>query len=247
MNRLMIVPAAGLGSRLGSSVPKVLCPVNGKPMIDYLFDLYSSVVEQFILVLHPSFAPEVVRYCETYPLPIEYEMQEKPTGMLDAILIPTERVRRYRPRSVWITWCDQIAVQPLTVSKLVTLSEQDSKAALIFPTVLRTEPYIHIARDDQGEIIDILHQREGDTLPEVGESDMGLFCLSGDTYLQLLTDFARDVVKGALTQERNFLSFIPWLQERAEVHTFPACHEMESVGINTPTDLDQVEKYLRHG
>ena len=247
MNRLMIIPAAGLGTRLQSSVPKALFPVNGKPMIDYLFDLYAPVVERFILVLHPSFAPEVVRYCATHPLPIDYELQETPTGMLDAILIPTEQVRRHRPTSVWITWCDQIAVQPQTISKLVTLSEQDSRAALIFPTVLRTEPYIHIARDDQGEIVDILHQREGDVLPAVGESDMGLFCVSGEAYFELLGAFARNVPKAAVTQERNFLSFIPWLHGRAKVRTFPACHEIESVGINTPADLDRVEKHLHDG
>lgn len=245
MNRLMIIPAAGLGTRLSPTIPKVLFPVNGTPMIDYLFKLYSEAVDCFILVLHPSFAPEVVRYCATYPLPIEYELQETPTGMLDAILLPTERVRRHRPRSVWITWCDQIAVRSQTVSKLVTLSEQDSQAALIFPTVLRTEPYIHITRDDQGEIIDILHKREGDVLPKVGESDMGLFSVSGEVYFELLSDFARDVAKGAITQERNFLSFIPWLRGRAKVRTFPGRHETESVGINTVADLRLIENYLR--
>ena len=247
MNRLMIIPAAGLGTRLSPAIPKVLFPVNGRAMIDHLFSLYGAIVDRFIVVLHPSFRAQVVQHCSSQPFRIEYEIQETPTGMLDAILIPTERVRRYRPRSVWITWCDQIAVQPQTVSKLVTLSEQDSKAALIFPTVLGTEPYIHIARDDQGEIIDILHQREGDVLPEVGESDMGLFCVSGEAYFELLGDFARDVTKGAVTQERNFLSFIPWLHGRAKVRTFPACHEIESVGINTPADLDRVEKHLHNG
>ena len=33
MSRLMIIPAAGAGSRLGSSLPKVLTPVNGRPMV----------------------------------------------------------------------------------------------------------------------------------------------------------------------------------------------------------------------
>jgi bifunctional UDP-N-acetylglucosamine pyrophosphorylase/glucosamine-1-phosphate N-acetyltransferase len=245
MNRLMIIPAAGLGSRLKSCVPKVLFPVNGRPMIDYLFDLYAPVMERFILVLHPSFAPEVISYCGNRSLPIEYETQESPTGMLDAVLAPRERIRLHRPTSVWITWCDQIAVQPQTVSNLETLSEQDSEAALIFPTVSKTEPYIHIARDDQGKIIDILHQREGDVLPELGESDMGLFCISLEAYLELLGEFACEVAKGAVTQERNFLSFIPWLQKRARVRTFPACHEIESVGINTSADLRLVEDYLR--
>ena len=50
-----IIPAAGAGTRLQSSTPKVLTPVNGRPMIDHLFDRYSDVVRRFVLVVHPSF------------------------------------------------------------------------------------------------------------------------------------------------------------------------------------------------
>jgi bifunctional UDP-N-acetylglucosamine pyrophosphorylase/glucosamine-1-phosphate N-acetyltransferase len=244
MNRLMIIPAAGLGSRLKSSIPKVLFPVHGKPMIDYLFDLYASVVEHFILVLHPSFEKEVQDHCANYPFPIAYELQNSPTGMLDAILIPRERVRKLEPTSIWITWCDQIAIQPKTVMNLLELSRQDPEAALIFPTILRTKPYIHLVRDDLGEITQILHRREGDNLPEVGESDLGLFCLSRKAYLDLLTEFSYTTKRGEVTQERNFLPFICWLKDRARVRTFPGHDEVESIGINTAEDLQRVENYL---
>jgi bifunctional UDP-N-acetylglucosamine pyrophosphorylase/glucosamine-1-phosphate N-acetyltransferase len=247
MNRLMVIPAAGLGSRLSRAIPKVLFPVNGLAMIDHLLNLYSALIDRFILVLHPSFQEQVVQHCLNQPCKIDYEIQETPTGMLDAILIPKERVWHYQPTSVWITWCDQIAVQHQTIATLATLTEGDSQAALIFPTVLRTEPYIHIVRNSRGDIIDILYQREGDRLPEVGESDIGLFSLSREAFLEGLEDFTRAAAKGAITQERNFLSFIPWLHRRAHVRTFPACDEIESVGINTPVDLARVAKYLRHG
>ncbi len=246
MNRLLIIPAAGLGSRLKSSTPKVLFPVNGRPMIDYLLDLYAPVVERFILVLHPSFEEAVRLHCAIHPLQIEYVLQESPTGMLDAILIPQERVRRYQPTSVWITWCDQIAVHPKTIMKLLKLSRQYSDTALIFPTVVRPNPYIHLIRNDWQEIVNILHRREGDDLPEVGESDIGLFCLSQEAYFDLLTDFSSGVVRGNVTRERNFLPFIPWLYGRAKVRTFPGHNEIESVGINTVIDLHRVENYLRN-
>lgn len=245
MNRLMIIPAAGLGSRLNSSTPKVMCPVNGKPMIDYLFDLYAGFVDRFILVLHPSFAEEVQLHCAQRSLPIEYDFQRSLTGMVDSILVPNERVRRYAPRSVWITWCDQIAVYPQTIKALADLSNQNSETALMFPTINRKDPYIHLVRSESGDIIAIRHRREGDDLPAVGESDIGVFCLSRAGYLDHLTDFAREDNGGAVTHEKNFLPFIPWLYGRAKVVTFSAREEIESVGINTADELNRVEHHFR--
>lgn len=244
MNRLMIIPAAGRGSRLKSSVPKVLFPVNGKPMIDYLLDLYAPVVDKFILVLHPSFADEVRSHCATRPFDIEYEVQPSPTGMLDAILIPEERVKQYQPASIWITWCDQIGVRPETIRKLSDLVERSPQTALIFPTIERAHPYIHLVRNKRQEITDIRHRREGDVMPEVGESDMGLFSLSGAAYLNVLTVFSRELESGAVTREKNFLPFIPWLRGRAEVETLAGQDEIESVGINDGTDLHLMEHHL---
>jgi len=247
IKRLLIIPAAGLGSRLRSSTPKVLFPVNGKPMIDYLLDLYAPVVDRVIVVLHPSVEGEVRRHCTNTSLPIEYAIQGSPTGMLDAILIPDKQVQRDQPASIWITWCDQIAVHPKTVMNLAILSCQEPDTPLIFPTVNRRSPYIHLVRNERHEIVDILHRREGDDMPQMGESDMGLFCLSRDAYCKLLPTFSEEVGGGAATRERNFLPFIPWLRGRGNVRTFPAQTEIESVGINTLNDLERVGSYLRNG
>ena len=244
MKPVLIIPAAGLGSRLHASIPKVLFPVHGKPMIDYLLALYAPVVAQFILVLQPSFAHDVQRHCRTHALPIAYELQNTPTGMLDAILLPQERIRHSSLTSVWITWCDQVAVHPQTVRHLMALASREPATALIFPTVRRAQPYVHLVRNERDEIIDVLHRREGDTMPEIGEGDLGLFCLSRAAYLDLLSDFARAAGPGSLTQERNFLPFIPWLSGRARVRTFPGQEFIESIGINTAEDLQQVEAYL---
>jgi bifunctional UDP-N-acetylglucosamine pyrophosphorylase/glucosamine-1-phosphate N-acetyltransferase len=246
MKRLLIIPAAGTGSRLKSPVPKVLFPINGIPMIDYLLNLYATFVDRFVIVLHPSSLHQVSRHCARHLLKIEFELQESPTGMLDAVLVPLKRVRSYQPTSVWITWCDQIAVQLETIQTLSELSSQCFENSLIFPTVTRANPYTHLVRNTSGDIIDILHRREGDVLPEFGESDVGLFCLSGDTYLRLLPNFSQALGKGAKTQERNFLPFIPWLNGRGVVHTFPAHNEIESVGINNASDLLQIETYFRN-
>jgi bifunctional N-acetylglucosamine-1-phosphate-uridyltransferase/glucosamine-1-phosphate-acetyltransferase GlmU-like protein len=246
MHQVMIIPAAGAGSRLGASVPKALVPVNGRPMLKHLLALYSGVVDEFVTVVSPTARNAVHETCADSTVAMRTAVQAQPTGMLDAILIPMPMLIERRPCQVWITWCDQIAVHEDTVRKVADCCSQEPGKELIMPTVHRQNPYIHFSRDSRGAIVDILHQREGDVMPEVGESDMGLFVLSDTAYFDLLPRFARETLVGAATGERNFLPFIPWLSRYGSVLTLGGGHCMESIGINTPEDLSLIENWLRN-
>ena len=239
LRRLLIVPAAGLGSRLGSVRPKPLVPVAGRPMIDRVLDLYAPFVERTVVIASPSFAG-VLR--ERGSARVAVAEQREPTGMLDAILLAAAAVDAARPDRVWITWCDQVGVLPATTRRLA-IAERDG-AALVFPTVTRADPYVHFARDAAGRIVDVLHRREGDALPDVGESDMGLFALSRDAF-DLLPEYARTIGPGRGTGERNFLPFIPWLSARATVTTVPCTDPREAIGINTMEELRLVERWIQ--
>jgi len=245
VKRLLIIPAAGMGMRLQSSIPKVLYPVGGRPALDYLLDLYEPVVDHVVLVLHPLFESAVRAYAARRARQPEIVLQDPPSGMLPAILLPRPRVTTYGPAHVWVTWCDQVAINPRTVERLVMHSASDPQAVLTFPTVWRGQPYIHFVRDDAGTITGVLQRREGDPMPARGESDSGLFCFSGEAYVELLAEFSGSAPRGARTGEANFLPFIPWVARRRRVRTFFLEHEMESVGINTVEDVQQVEGYLR--
>lgn len=247
MPRLLIIPAAGLGSRLGAAVPKVLVPVNGVPMLDRLLALYRDYVDRVVLILSPSFAATVQRHVEAIEQAsrITCVEQPRPTGMLDAILLATSPAVPVKPSSIWITWCDQVAIHQKTIARLTTLTSSANADALVLPTVRQQQPYIHLERDGSGRIVRVLHRREGDLMPAVGESDMGLFALSPHAYFERLPAYGREVEIGRGTGERNFLPFIPWLARTDTVTTFPAETAMEAVGINTPEELARVEGYLR--
>ncbi|MCA1560374.1 MAG: NTP transferase domain-containing protein [Acidobacteria bacterium] len=242
MERMLIVPAAGPGSRLGSSVPKVLVPVNGRPMIDHLLELYANAVQRVAVVVHPSAAPAVRDALRTA---VDMFVQPEPTGMLDAILLARPAVEVHRPRRLLITWCDQVAIRPETVARIRAATTPPADPPLILPTCRRTEPYTHLERDEAGRIRRILHRREGDPMPPIGESDAGVFDLSLHTYLDLLPQFARDVEQGTRTGERNFIPFIAWLSGRAEVLTIPCADPEEAIGVNTPDELALIERYLQ--
>jgi CTP:molybdopterin cytidylyltransferase MocA len=213
-------------------------------MLDWLLKLYRAAVDRIIVIVHPSFAHEIRAYGEATGAGLHYETQDAPTGMLDAILLGRRQMTGCNAAHVWVTWCDQVAVHPQTVERLATLSDANPEAPLVLPTVRRVDPYVHLERDPTGRIVRVRHRREGDRLPPLGESDMGLFSLSRDAYLESLPEFARAVDAGGATGERNFLPFIPWIAARGDVLTFSAVDEEEAVGINTPEDLRHVERYL---
>jgi bifunctional N-acetylglucosamine-1-phosphate-uridyltransferase/glucosamine-1-phosphate-acetyltransferase GlmU-like protein len=188
--------------------------------------------------------------CAEAPVPCAWAVQPSPTGMLDAILLARDALADNPPDRTWITWCDQIAIQPDTVRRLREASTATHELgaaapALVMPTATRRDPYIHLARDPDGRIVRVLHRREGDAMPTAGETDAGLFSLSRAAYFDFLPQFAAAALPdGAATRERNFLPFIPWLQARAEVRTFPCVSWIESVGVNTLEDVALVAPHL---
>ncbi len=245
---VLVIPAAGAGTRLQSTTPKVLSPVNGRPMIDHLFDRYRKTVSRWVLVLHPSFEGFVREHVQAVAgnLDVAYALQPQATGMLDAILLAQEETAATNPDRIWITWCDQIGVHPATVAALTRMSEEHPSAHVILPTVTQAEPYIHFARDARGRISAVKQRREGDVMPQTGESDMGLFSLSPDAYFGALVQYGREAAQAASTRERNFLPFFPWLTRHGHsVLTFPAADPLEAVGVNTPDDRRRLEAYLR--
>jgi bifunctional UDP-N-acetylglucosamine pyrophosphorylase/glucosamine-1-phosphate N-acetyltransferase len=241
----LVIPAAGIGSRLGSPLPKLLHPVGGVSMLTHLARLYRQRVSRWFIVCRPADEPAVRTACDELGLDAALTHQPKPTGMLDALLIAAPTVARDGPDLVWITWADQIAIHPLTVARLERTAAVSPRPALVLPTSLRPAPYIHFARDANRRITAVRQRREGDAMPEMGESDCGLFSLTRQAYVEWLPEFAASSrAVGAATGERNFLPFIPWLQTRGAVETFPSMEPIESVGVNTPEEQADVERAL---
>ena len=241
MRRLLIVAAAGRGTRLGTDTPKVLVTVNGKSMLRHLLDLHEAWVDRAVVVAHPAAAAPVEASARQSSVPTQIVVQETPTGMLDAVLIGARAAAAHSPSRVWISWGDQIGVHPQTLARLADV-ERGSDLAV--PTVPRDAPYIHLVRDAGGRVTGILQRREGDEMPPAGESDMGLFSVSPQACVELLPLYACEAVPGAGTHERNFLPFIAWMATRGVVTTCACTDPREAIGINTPDDLAAVTAYL---
>ena len=243
MERVLVIPAAGTGSRLGAALPKVLVPVAGRTMLEHLLALYQDVAQRIVLVVAPAAVSSVRAAVRGTPC-IALVVQETPTGMLDAIMLARSEVEATAPQRVLITWCDQIGISRGTVAAVAAASGRHPEPALVMPVCRSQDPYVHLERDDRGRIVRVLHRREGDPMPAFGDSDAGVFDLSRQAYLEWLPEYARAPEIGAKTGERNFVPFVATVSARAPVVTVPCAAPEEAIGINTPADLEAVERYL---
>lgn len=234
-----------MGSRLRSALPKVLVPILGRPMLDWLVELYTPYVTRVVVVANPASTALVSEHVTRLGVPATVMVQERPTGMLDAVMLARPVIEATSPSHVWITWCDQVGVHPQTVARLADTAEAHAGAAIVMPTCTREIPYIHLERGADHRINRVLHRREGDVMPKVGESDMGLFSLSRQAFVDHLQHYASAAPIGEGTGERNFLPFIPWAESRGGVVTFPCVELEESTGVNTPEELAFIEQYLQ--
>ena len=82
------------------------------------------------------------------------------------------------PARVWITWCDQVGVHPATVGTWLTraVAAAGRRARHCRPSHGASRTSTSSATRTGASRV--LQRREGDAMPAVGESDMGLFSLS---------------------------------------------------------------------
>ncbi|GMT40864.1 MAG TPA: hypothetical protein ENG90_04995 [Gammaproteobacteria bacterium] len=243
MKRVLIVPAAGRGTRLGYDKPKFFYPLCGKPLIDHVLDLHCRFVDEAVVVVSTDAFELAQEYFRSSELPVRIVIQGEPTGMLDAILEAGRAVREIRPERIWITWCDQVAIQAKTLDRMKRLEEKNDPP-MIVPIIRKSSPYIHFDMDDKGQISRVLQRREGDEMPDTGNNDMGLFSMSLSAFQQLENSFSSSPELGGTTGERNFLPFIPWLAKREVVMPMSGTDEMETLGVNTPEDVRQLTLQL---
>ncbi|HXH05038.1 MAG TPA: NTP transferase domain-containing protein [Vicinamibacterales bacterium] len=245
MTRLLVIPGAGAGTRLGAEQPKPLVPVAGRPMIDWLLDLYRTLARRVILVVAPSAESSIRRHLDPHGDRVKIAIQPSPRGIVDALLAAAPLVEADEAERVWVTWADQIGVRPSTVARLAAVEEEERDADLVLPTIEVEAPYTCLERGADGRITGVRSRREGDVLPERCETEIGVFSLSRRAYLDDLRLFAAEASPGPRTGELNFLPFIAWLAARRRVVSFPCSEPIEAMGVNTPEELEAMAAVLR--
>lgn len=119
MNVTAVILAAGLGTRMKSSVPKVLHPLLGRPMISYSVNAARQVTGNppVVVIGH---AGEQVR--TVLGDRAEYVLQEPQLGTAHAVM-QTEGLLKGKSELVLVTAADMPLIREETLRQLVTAQE----------------------------------------------------------------------------------------------------------------------------
>ncbi len=239
-----IIPAAGRGSRLKTTLPKILYPILGKTILEWIVKLLDPVCSHFVFVLSPDTEESIRPHLELL-LKNHFSIarQDSPTGMADAVALCRPFVKTVH---CFILWGDQVTVRPETIDRCLRSHESRPNAALTLPTLTRKNPYVQVIRDEDDRIIHVIQGREQDEPSKEGENDCGFFLFDSKQLFKILDESrSSDTNIGAKTGERNFLPLLPRFENGlGSVVSLRLKDPSETVGINTPEEAKEVETIL---
>ena len=228
-----VIPAAGLGSRLGLDRPKILAPVDedrGETIWSILEAKLKPLTDRIQVVLSPSGAKWF------HGVDADIAIQDVPLGMGDAV---------FRGSSSWaadrilVVWGDQVNLSSETFARTLRVHADAKRPAFVLPRVWNQKPYVQYDFNERGDVTRVRQTREGDVTDAAGWSDVGLFCLSTGGLQSLWREYLATAARGSATGEINFLPFLPFLSGRGwTCATWDVTDPDEARGVNTPSDLE---------
>lgn len=240
LDAIAVIPAAGNGSRLGLTCPKILAPVTSDVTIfDILMEKLAPKMRHIIIVISP-WGQSMLRYAvDNSPLrdKISIVIQEKPIGMGDAVFCCANIWKT--ARNILVLWGDQVAISGKTLHKMLESHSLFPSPVLTMPFVAMENPYVEYVFDDQGAIKKIRQTREGDQCQPGGLGDMGAFLLSTRGLPLVWREYLTQCKPGVLTSEINFLPFLLFItsMKKWSMNRLILEDAREARGINTQADL----------
>ncbi|RJP27991.1 MAG: bifunctional N-acetylglucosamine-1-phosphate uridyltransferase/glucosamine-1-phosphate acetyltransferase [Candidatus Omnitrophota bacterium] len=171
-----IILAAGKGVRMKSSTPKVLHPICGRPMLQYVLDLSKSLkaTDTVVVLGHQH---ELVE--KSLPRGLKFVVQKRLVGTADAVKTALAKLKGFRG-DILILYADIPLLQKSTLLKLIKYhADNNLDAAILTAQMAKPEGYGRISRDEYGAICNIVEEKDADDFDKaIKEINTGIICFN---------------------------------------------------------------------
>jgi len=238
----VIILAAGQGSRMRSTLPKVLHPVAGKSMLSHVIDLASAVASSTTHVVIGHGADQV-KQSITDPA-IQWALQSEQNGTGHAVAQALPAVSD--DARVLILYGDVPLTTPETIEKLIATSVSKASAEqLSLLTVELADPngYGRIVRNSAAEVTAIVEQKDANAEQlKIGEVNTGIMCVSASALKRWLPKLSADNAQG----EYYLTDIIAMaVSDGVPINVCQATEPMEVQGANNRIQLEELERFYQ--
>ena len=237
-----VILAAGQGKRMNSSLPKVLHPVAGKPLIFYSLDLARSLgIKRRIVVLGHQIERirNIVNSIDREAICVH---QREQLGTAHA-LQEVESYLSHFPGIVLVLSADVPLLKQSTLHKIVNYQKHSSACCTLLTTKLENpKGYGRIIRNKSGEVIAIVEQNDlREEEEQINEINGGIYCFNNrELFLAL------NLVKRDNEQKEYYLTdVIKIMRDRGcLIESIVLEDPTEIIGINSQMELSQVSQLM---
>ena len=236
-----VILAAGKGTRMKSDLPKVVHPVGGRPMICAVVDACRAAGCGRIIVV-VGYMQEKVREALA-GFDVEFAVQTEQHGTGHAVMCAAPLLKGCQGEVIVLAG-DGPLIRPKTLRTLLTRHRQSRAAASLATSVIEDPTgYGRIIRDPEGRFRCIVeHKNATEDQRRIREVNPSYYCFDNAELFRALGRVDRNPASG-----EYYLTDVPelLLKDGRTVEVIDAVPPEDILSINTPEELDRVDRVFR--
>ncbi len=240
---MVVILAAGLGTRMKSSIPKVLHKIYGKPMVKYVIDAVRQLLPENIIVVighsdnkSSNEIQNAIKECS-----VTFAIQKEPKGTADALKSAVKHLKGFNG-TILVLSGDTPLIAIESLRKFLRLHKQQREDLSVMSFMVDDiHSYGRIIRENGKPVAIIENKDAQESQKNIKEVNSGIYAIKSGL-LSLLKDIKINEKKGEYYLT-DILDIAVKKGFRAGVHALG--NETELTGINTRHELYKAVHYLR--
>lgn len=238
MSLSIVILAAGQGTRMRSTLPKVMHPLAGKPLLGWVIDAAEQLGANQTFVVHSQDADLIKEHFADHELGWILQSEQRGTG--HAVQQCTDALNP--DADVLVLYGDVPLINPTTLQRFLSASQ----GHLGLLTVDLDDPtgYGRIVRDESGSVSRIVEHKDASAEErQIHETNTGIMSLPVQHLLRWLPKLKDDNAQG-----EYYLTDLVALavEEGEEILTAQPTDLEEVAGVNTRNQLAALERYYQY-
>jgi bifunctional UDP-N-acetylglucosamine pyrophosphorylase/glucosamine-1-phosphate N-acetyltransferase len=239
MTILPIILAGGQGTRMQSALPKVLHPIAGKAMIQYVLDAVADVTDEKPIVVVGHGADKVRDAVSERAMTA---VQQQQLGTADAVEA-ARALAQGKGNLVLVAYSDMPCLRADTIHRICELQQQNASAFSMLTTIQEdSHGFGRILRNADGSVAAIVEEAQA-TAEQllIKECNVGLYCFDADWLWESLPK-----IKLSPKGEYYLTDLVEIAnQENRSVQALILTDIEEALGVNTRVHLSEAEAVIR--